>query len=84
MCRPPALGVIARHGNLDALIAEPRDTPRPLPFDRELPFELEAELAKERDRGRQVLDDDADVVHPLHCHATDRTRQSSGHTEAQW
>ena len=31
-------------------------------------FELEAELAKELDRRCEVLDDDANVVHPLKRH----------------
>jgi hypothetical protein len=30
-----------------------------------LSFKLEAELAKERDRRREVLDDNAYIVHPL-------------------
>jgi len=42
----------AHHGDLDALVAESSDAPCPLSFDRGLAFELEAELAKERDRRR--------------------------------
>jgi len=42
----------AHHGDLDALVAESSDVPGPLSFDRGLPFQLEAELAKEGDRRR--------------------------------
>jgi hypothetical protein len=33
-----------------------------------LAFELEAQLAKERNRRPKVLDDNANVVHPLNRH----------------
>src|SRR5919201_6008429 len=49
----PAVAVrSAHHGDLDALVAQSSDAPRPLSFDRGLPFELKAELAKEGDRRR--------------------------------
>jgi hypothetical protein len=60
----------AQHGNLDALIAEPRDTSGPFSFDRGPPFELEAELAKELNRRCEVIDDDAYVIHPFERHAS--------------
>ena len=67
----PAVAVRrAHHRNLDALIAQSSDTPGPFAFDRGPPFELETELAKEIDRRRKVLDDDADVVHPFDRHAS--------------
>src|SRR6185503_9472214 len=57
----PAVSVRrAHHGHLDALIAQSRDTSGPLSFDRALPFEIEAELAKEIDRRGEIVDDDSD------------------------
>src|SRR5215218_8948954 len=65
----PAVAVRrAHHGGLDALVAQSSDAPCPRSFHHGSPFELEAELAKELDRRVQVLDDDADVVHPFECH----------------
>ena len=65
----PAVAVRrAHHGDLDALVAQSSDAPRPLSFHHGSPFELEAELAKELDRRCEVLDDDADVVHPFESH----------------
>src|SRR5437868_6435248 len=58
----------SHHGDLDALVSQSSDAPSPLSFDRGLAFELEAELAKEGDRRREVVDDDAYVVHPLDRH----------------
>src|SRR5690606_26461251 len=52
----------------DAHPAQPGDALRPLPLDRGAPHEVEAELGEEIDRGIQVLDHDADVVHPLDAH----------------
>src|SRR2546430_6141110 len=47
----PAVAVRrAHHGDLDALVAQSSDAPCPLSFHHRSPFELEAELAKERDR----------------------------------
>src|ERR671911_1855703 len=61
----PAVAVRrAHHGGLDALVAEGSDTPCPLPFDVGSPLEFEAEFAEELDRAGEVLDDDADIVHP--------------------
>src|ERR671919_1729389 len=65
----PAVAVRrAHHGNLHALIAQSSDTSGPFSFDRGLPFEIQAELAKEIDRRGEVIDDDSDVVHPLKRH----------------
>jgi hypothetical protein len=41
---------------------------RPQALDLPLAFQLQAELGEERDGGVQVIDDDGDVVHPLHGH----------------
>src|SRR5687768_9767501 len=65
----PAMAVrCAHHGNLHTLIAQSSDTSSPFSFDRSLPFEIEAELAKEIDRRGKVFDDDSDVVHPFNRH----------------
>jgi hypothetical protein len=58
----------AHHGNLDALIAQSSDTSGPFSFDRGLPFELKAELAKEINRLSEVIDDNSYVVHPFERH----------------
>ena len=42
----------AHHGDLYALVSQSSHASRPLPFNRGLAFELEAELAEERDRPR--------------------------------
>ena len=67
----PAVAVRrAHHGNLDALIAQSSDTSGPFSFDRGLPFELEADLAKEINRSSEVIDDDSYVVHSFERHAS--------------
>jgi SAM-dependent methyltransferase len=67
----PAVAVgRAHHGNLNALVAQPGDTPGPFSFDRSSPFELEAELATEIDHRREVVDDYPDVIHPSKRHVT--------------
>src|SRR5690606_16971695 len=52
----------AQHRDLDPLVAQAGDPPRPLALDDVPPLELEAELLEEPDRRVEVLDDDADVV----------------------
>ena len=59
----------AHHGDLDTLLTKSGNATRPLSLHHGLPFELQAEGAKELNRRREILDDDADVVHPLHRHA---------------
>ena len=53
----------AHHGDLDALVAQAGDAPRPLAFRHGSPFELEAELEEELDHHSEVFHDDADVIH---------------------
>ena len=61
----PAVAVRrAHHGDVNGLVTQPGDPSGPLSFDRWLPFELKAELAKELNRRRQVVDDNAHIVHP--------------------
>jgi hypothetical protein len=56
------------HGDLDTLLPQSGDAPGPLTFDRRSPFELQAELDEERDRGIERFYDDAYVVHPFQTH----------------
>src|SRR5436309_4941027 len=42
----------------------------PIAPDRPLALQLESELGEERRRGRQVVNDDADVIHAFDRHAT--------------
>src|SRR5215211_6778506 len=67
----------AHHGDLDLLAVESRDTPRPLSVYRRLSFELEPEHAKELDCRRQILNDDAYVVH-TECHMPKLQRSPLG------
>jgi hypothetical protein len=49
----PAVAVgRTHHRDLDALVAQSSDAPRPVSFDHGSSFDLEAELTKERDRCR--------------------------------
>ena len=48
--------------------SSPTDTVHPGSLDRRLALQLHAELDKERDGRLEVVDDDADVVHPLNRH----------------
>jgi hypothetical protein len=58
-----------QHGNLDMLGAQAGDAPSPLSFDHGSPFESEPKLDEECDGGIEGFHHDADVVHPLECHA---------------
>jgi hypothetical protein len=53
----------AHHSDLDALVAQSRNTSCPFAFNYGSPFELEAELAEEGDSGIEGFDHNADVVH---------------------
>ena len=50
---------------------EPNHAIHEAALDRGLAFQLESELGEERHRAREVVDDDAHVVHPLKRHAPD-------------
>ncbi len=65
----------------------------PEAFDLGLAFQFHAELGEERDGGVQVVDDDADVIHPLKGHvrqhtvvpdASPRGTLHSVHLRQQW
>jgi hypothetical protein len=49
----------------------------PLALDGSLAYLLEAEIDEERRRGREVVNDDAHVVHPLNRHVLD-CREATG------
>jgi hypothetical protein len=60
-----------QHCDLRPDALEPDDAVHPIALDRRLTLQLESELNEERHRVREVIDDYADVVHPLDCHALD-------------
>ena len=57
--------------DLDPDAVEPDDAVHPAALDRRLALQLESELDEELGRGREVVDHDADVVHPLDRHRLD-------------
>ena len=61
----------AHHRDVRADSVEPNHAIHEAALDRGLAFQLESELGKERHRRREVVDDDAHVVHPLKRHAPD-------------
>ena len=58
-----------QHRDLRPDALEPDDAVHPTALDRRLALQLESELQEERHRGREVVDDDAHVVHTLDRHA---------------
>src|ERR1051325_1003454 len=58
----------ANHGDLDVLVAQPRDTTSPFAFDGGAAFQIESKFAKEGDGRIEVFDDDAYVVHSFDGH----------------
>ena len=52
--------------------SEPDDAVHPTSLDCRLALQLQTEFDKERGRGREVVDNDADVVHPLDRHVLKR------------
>ena len=56
------------HGDVASDAVEPDDAVHPRSLDRRLALQLQAELDEERDRSLEVVDDDADVVHPQDRH----------------
>jgi hypothetical protein len=68
-----------QHGNLGSDTLEPDDAVHPIALDRRLAPQFESELNEERHRVREVVDDDAHMIHPLDCHALNsRTTASVG------
>jgi hypothetical protein len=65
----PAVAVRGpHHRDVAPDAVEPDGAVRPEAFDLRLAFQLHAELGEKRDGSIQVVDDDADVVHPLNGH----------------
>jgi hypothetical protein len=60
------------HGDVDADTVEPGDAVHPTSLDCRLALRFQAELDKERESCREVVDDDAHVVHPLGRPASSR------------
>ena len=64
-------GLQHRDLRVDAL--ETHHAVHPTALDRSLALQLESELDEELRCGREVVDDDADVIHPFDRHARDAT-----------
>src|ERR687891_229095 len=61
------------HRNVIPDAFEPDDAVYPPAFDGHRALQLESELGEELGRRREVVDDDADVLHPLDGHGLDGT-----------
>jgi hypothetical protein len=57
---------------------EPHDAIHPTTFDGPLALQHEPELNEELSRGREVVNHDADMVHPLDSHVLDRNEPDLG------
>ena len=60
-----------QHRDLRPDAVEPHDAIHPAALDRPPALQLESELDEELGRGREVVNHDADVVHPLDRHVLD-------------
>ena len=60
-----------QHRDLCPDAVEPHDAVHPAALDRPLAQQLESELDEELGCGREVVDHDADVLHPLERHVLD-------------
>src|SRR3954451_10872788 len=81
----PAVAVRALHHRrvvLDPL--EPDDAVHLRAADREPALHLEPELGEELDRAREIVDDDADVIHPLKGHALDARARARAAWRTRW
>ena len=56
------------HCDVDSDVVEPDDTVHPTSLDWHLALQLHAKFDKERNSSLKVVDNDADVVHPLKRH----------------
>ena len=61
---PPVAVRGPHHGHVDPDTVEPDKAVHPASFDRRLALQLQTQLDKESDSGGEVLDNNADVVHP--------------------
>ena len=62
---------ILQHRRVRPNALEPRDPVHPAAFDGRLAPQLESELDEELQRGREVFNHDADVIHLLDGHVLD-------------
>src|ERR1700728_1055620 len=60
------------HCDVDSDIVEPDDAVRPTSLDCRLVLPFQTKFDEERDGSVKVVDDDADVVHPLDSHVLKR------------
>jgi hypothetical protein len=58
----------AHHCDVDSDVVEPDDTVHPTSLDWRLALQLHTKFDKERSSSLKVVDNDADVVHPLNRH----------------
>ena len=65
--------------NLRADTLEPHDAVHPAALDGSLALQLESELDEELNRGREVVNHDADVLHPLDSQVLDATEPRFEH-----
>ena len=68
-------GLQHRERRVDAV--EPHDPVHPAALDLPVALRLESELDEELRRGLEVVNHDADVIHPLDSHVFDGRRSSS-------
>ena len=65
----PAVAVRGpHHDDVDSDTVEPDDTVHPPPLDWRLALQLHTKFGKERSSSIKVVDNHADVVHPLYRH----------------
>ncbi len=70
----PAVAVRSpHHCDVDSDVVEPNDAVHPTSLDRHLALQLQTKFDKERDSTLEVVDNDADVIHPLDRHALDNS-----------
>ena len=62
------------HRNVRPDALESHDAVHPAAFDRPLTLQHESELDEEFSRGCEVVNHDADVLHPLDSHVLDGSR----------
>ena len=70
------------HHDVDLDTLEPVDAVHPRPLNRRLASARHAKRGEEGDGGREVVDDDADVVHSLECHIRRITQGNSSFATA--
>ena len=72
------------HCDVDSDVVEPDDTVHPAPLDWRLTLQLHTKFGKERSSSLKVLDNDADVVHPLNRHIPEHRSRMSGYAGERW